>query len=138
MIGWEMTAVLLAILTPLVGVPLTVITFYLKGLREHQVGRFSDLSQRVEVLEASVRRVGDEVAAMQRDYATKEEWLRESMWARGQIERLSVSMTRAETELDRMDALMASVERTGRLVASIGERVGANTLSGDAPDKESC
>ena len=33
----EAAGPLLAVLTPLVAVPLTVITFYLRSLREHQV-----------------------------------------------------------------------------------------------------
>lgn len=133
---WQTAAAVLAVLTPLIGVPLTVITFYLKSLREHQVGRFADLSRRVDVIESSLHRIEGDCASMRRDTATKEEWLRESMWARGQIETLAASMARAETELDGMATLLTTVERTGRLVASIGRRLGEPGDTASAPDKE--
>ena len=123
--GWETAAAALAILTPLVAVPLTVITFYLKGLREQQAGRYADLAQRVEVLGATMRQLGEEVSGVQRNYTTKEEWLREGMWARGRIEKLRASMTRVETELDGLTTLLATAERTARTVSLIGERPGA-------------
>ena len=50
----ESGGTLLAVLTPLVAVPLTVITFYLRSLREHQVTWHSELVRRFETVEASV------------------------------------------------------------------------------------
>lgn len=123
--SWEGAALVVAVFGPLVGVPLTVITFHLKGLRDHQLGRHADLSRRVDVMEAAVQRLEAALAAAVRDGATKEEWLRESLWARSRIERLNAAMARAEAELDGMTTLLATAERTGRLVALIGERLGA-------------
>lgn len=40
--GWESTAVLVAVLAPLVGIPLTALTFYLRSLREQQAQWFSE------------------------------------------------------------------------------------------------
>lgn len=131
--SWQMTATLLAVLAPLVGVPLAAITFYLRSLREQQVGRWGDLSRRADILDAAMTRLERELAALRRDGATKEEWLRESLWARSQIERLTASMARAETELDGMITLLATTERTERRVAALGESLQA---SGEGRHKE--
>jgi hypothetical protein len=135
-VEWETTAAVLALLAPLVGVPLTFITFYLKGLREHQVSRFGELTQRAETLESALQRVGEELKALQRDYATKEEWLRESMWARGQIEKLTASIARAETGMDRIDALFSSAEPAGGVAALLRERLGCGVAPTEAANKE--
>ncbi|NOX59715.1 MAG: hypothetical protein GXP29_12790 [Planctomycetes bacterium] len=121
---WELTAAGLAVVAPLVAVPLTVMTFYLKGLREQQAGRFSDLADRVNSTSEGLRRVLDDVALMQRNYTTKEEWLRETMWARGKIESLCASVMRVEAELESHGSLAATSQRTHRLVAKIADRAG--------------
>ncbi len=43
---------LLTVLTPLVAVPLTMITFYLRSLREQQSERQASLSRRLDSLDA--------------------------------------------------------------------------------------
>ena len=123
--SWTTASAIAAIVTPLVGVPLTVIIFYLKGLREQQAHRLAELSQRLDAQESWLRRVGEQLSSMQRDYATKEEWLRESMWARNQVEKLSESMTRTEAELECVESLRSSAERISRVVSSISERLDA-------------
>ena len=124
-----MVAAGLAVVAPLVGVPLTVMTFYLKGLREQQAGRFSDLSDRVNAGADGLRRLVDDVALMQRDYTTKEEWLRETLWARGRIEALSVALMRVETEVEGQSGLTLVSERTHRLVAELAKRAGVEASS---------
>ncbi len=114
----------LAVVAPLVGVPLTVMTFYLKGLREQHAGRFSDLAERVSATGEELRRVVEDVGQIRRDFATKEEWLRETMWARGRIETLSAAVMRAETELESQGGLMATSERTHRLVSEMAKKIG--------------
>lgn len=95
----ESAGTLLTILTPLVAVPLTVITFYLRSLREHQVSWHADLIRRVESIEMSMAELRRALADFERDYTTKEEWLRESTIARGTLERLKESTVRMETRL---------------------------------------
>lgn len=95
----ESAGTFLTILTPLVAVPLTVITFYLRSLREHQVSWHADLIRRVESIELSVAELRRALADFERDYTTKEEWLRESTIARGTLERLAESTVRMETQL---------------------------------------
>ena len=131
--SWQMAATLLAVIAPLVGVPLAAITFYLRSLREHQVGRWRDLSRRADLSDAAMSRLDQELYTLRRDGATKEEWLRESLWARSQIEKLTASMARAETELDGMTMLLTTAERTERRVAAIGECL---QVTGDGRHKE--
>jgi hypothetical protein len=95
----ESAGTLLAVLTPLVAVPLTVITFYLRSLREHQVTWHADLVRRMEGTEKTMVELREHLSDFERDYTSKEEWLRESLGARRQIEQLKETAIRIETAL---------------------------------------
>ena len=86
----EQIGILLSILVPLVAVPLTVITFYLRSLREHQLTRQQELAQRLDEQTRAWEVLRRSVAEFERDYTTKEEWLRECLHARRVLERLTV------------------------------------------------
>jgi len=103
MIGsfWESSATYLTVLTPLVAVPLTVITFYLRAIRESQLSGHAEWARRFEAVEASAGQARARIAEFERDYTTKEEWLRECMHARGRIEQLSEATVRLETLMER-------------------------------------
>ncbi len=103
----ESTGVLLTVLTPLVAVPLTIITFYLRSLREHQVTWHEAMVRRVEQLEGVVRDLRKLLTEFERDYTTKEEWLRECMHGRRVLEQLMEATVRIETT---MHAVLPSVE----------------------------
>ena len=92
--SWESTQVLIAVLAPLVGVPLGVITFYLRWLYENQLTRHAELVRRFELIERMGSELARTVAGFALDYTTKEEWLRECMYARGRIERLAELLAR--------------------------------------------
>ena len=53
----ESVGMLLAVLTPLVAIPLTVITFYLRSLREHLLTSHVELARRTERTESRVTEV---------------------------------------------------------------------------------
>ncbi len=91
---------LLALLTPIVIVPLGVITFYLRALREQQSSGAADLTRRIESNEQALQRLGARLGDLQGDFATKEDWLRECMLARRDIARLSEALTRTQTEME--------------------------------------
>lgn len=99
-IDWPTAAAIVAVVAPLVAVPLTVVVFHLKSMREHQASRQNDLARRIDTLDASVASTRQRLVEVQRDYTTKEEWLRESMASRRHLERLLASVTRLETEID--------------------------------------
>lgn len=117
----ETIGVLLSVLTPLVGVPLTVITFYLRSLREHQVTRYRELSTRLDELSRELANLRERSGDFERDYATKEEWLRECLHTRSVQDRLSATTVRLETL---MGAWSGGAKR---LVRSDGSEVGGST-----------
>lgn len=96
--SWEFGEVLVAVVAPLVGVPLGVITFYLRSLHETQHSRHAELVRRFEVIERMGGELARTVASFSLDYTTKEEWLRECMYARGRIERLAEQIARRSAE----------------------------------------
>lgn len=118
----EMVGALLTVLAPLLGVPLTVITFYLRGLKEQLKGTQAELVKRMETLEQAAAELRREWRLAERDFATKEEWLREVLLARRQIERLSAETLQLKLRLDlssgrgspaAAEPLVESTESTG-------------------------
>jgi len=95
----ESAGPILTVLTPLVVVPLTIITFYLRALREHQMTRHADLARKVDAIDTSARELRKALAEFDRYYTTKEEWLRECMQARHRLEQLTRATVRIETAL---------------------------------------
>lgn len=97
---WEYGGTYLAVLTPLVAVPLTVLSFYLRALRDGQMKGQADTERRFAGVDTAIVQLRQSVADVVRDYATKEEWLRECMHARRKIEQLTETAVRLETALD--------------------------------------
>ena len=97
--GWLTVAALLAVLTPLAGVPLTAILFYLRGLREQYAGRAAHLLTRVDRLEGLTDTLIQRITDMERNCATREEWIRESMLARRERRRLIEGVVRLQTRV---------------------------------------
>jgi hypothetical protein len=95
----DMVVPLLTVLTPLVAVPLTIITFYLRSLREEQVSWHAELVRRLDSVEGAVREQRSLVRAFERDYTTKEEWLREYMYTRQTLGQLRESTVRLDATL---------------------------------------
>src|SRR3972149_6907879 len=109
---WELGGAFLTVLTPLVAVPLTVITFYLRSIREHQIAWHTQWVRRLEAAEASTMELRRTVGEFERDYATKEEWVRECMHARRKLEQLSETVVRLQpTGTDVIPLLRGGVER---------------------------
>ena len=104
---WESTGAILTVATPLVAVPLTVITFYLRSLRDHQVTWHAQMLRRVEASESATTDLRRTLMEWEREYTTKEEMLRESMHTRRVLENLSESTVRIE-------ATLSAVLSTGR------------------------
>ena len=105
---WELGGTFLTVLTPLVAVPLTVITFYLRSIREHQTSWHAQCLRRLESAEASTTELRRTVSEFERDYATKEEWLRECMYARRKLEQLGETVVRMETTVTGIIPLLRS------------------------------
>ena len=97
--GLESAGLLLSVLTPLVAVPLTLITFYLRSVREHQMTLHTELERRMAGCEASAEAVRRALTDVEREYTTKEEWLRECLQTRRVLEQLTATSIRIETLL---------------------------------------
>lgn len=92
----ETTGALLTVIAPLVAVPLTAITFYLRSLREQQGAIEAGVARRMECVEQSVADMRRTVGEFERDYTTKEEWVRECMHARRTLEQLTEMTVRLD------------------------------------------
>ena len=109
----ESAGTLLAVLTPLFAVPLTVIIFYLRSLREHQTVWHADFIRRVDSMENTTVELRRTVDEFERDYTTKEEWLRECMHTRRMLEQLKETTIRIAALLESRAAAGASASRHG-------------------------
>jgi len=113
--AWDEVASLLALAAPIVAVPLGVITFYLRSLREQHVVARDGLTRRIDGLESDLQRIELRLQDHERDFTAKEDWLRESMLARQTMERLSDACARLEAQVEKGHACprAAGCEGTG-------------------------
>jgi hypothetical protein len=122
-VGWDTLGALVGILAPLVGAPLTLIALYLKSIHQQQAGTHAATSQRIDRVEQSVLRVSEAVNDFERDYTTKEEWLRESLHARRQLERLTEMLARVQSELENSHGLAAEFARATQAMVTLAEKL---------------
>lgn len=116
---WVSTLLVFGALAPLVGVPLTMIILYLKAIRQAQQDQDAVGSRRMGVIEADVRRVGERLDEVERSYTTKEEWLRESLHSRHQLERLMEMMAEVRTHLDNSNGIGAQLANATRAMVEL-------------------
>lgn len=121
--SWEQIGVVVGALSPLVGVPLVMITLYLRTIRDHQTQSMASVSHRIEIIEISIRDLLRSTADLDREFATKEEWVRESMLARQGLERLTQMVTRIQTELENGQSLAAELGRMTSSILELAERI---------------
>lgn len=136
-VDWQTMGLLLAALGPLTGVPLTMVAFYLRGLREQQQQRNQETARRVEVVEDDLRAVRVSLGQFERDYTRKEEWLRESMHARQQLERLTEMMARIESQLENSNGLAGQIGRAVAAMVDLSRQLAAAAESRGQGDVES-
>lgn len=133
---WETVGALVAVVAPLVGVPLTMITLYLRGIHDQQATKHVETTRRIERVEQSVNRVSDTVSEFERDYTTKEEWLRESMHARQQLERLLEMISRVQAELENSHGLAAEFARATRAMVALARQLAGRAQVGETSTQE--
>jgi len=93
-------ATLLTILAPVIVIPMAVLTFYLRSMRDIHTLHYDSCMRRMESLEASVVELRHQVVVWQRDFTCKEEWLRECMHARKRIEHWSHATSKLEAKME--------------------------------------
>lgn len=89
-----------AVLAPMLGLPLTAITFYLHSLRENVIHGQASLARRVETVESSTLELRRLMSEIPRDFTTKEEWLRELLHTRRVLEQVTEATIRLQATLD--------------------------------------
>ena len=109
--NWEQLGALVGVLSPLVGVPLILITFYLRTIRDNQANQLTEITRRIDTIEVAMRDLLQRTAQFDREYATKEEWVREAMLARQRLEHLTEMVTRIEAELDSEQRMAGEIGR---------------------------
>jgi len=122
-LGWDTLGALVGVLAPLVGAPLTLITLYLKAIHQQQQSKHADAARRIDRVEQCVQRVSDAVNEFERDYTTKEEWLRESMLARQQLERLTEMIARVQADIENAHGLAAEFARAAQAMVTLADRL---------------
>lgn len=105
MFSWQWLAAFAATMSTMVGAPLAALVFYLRSIREEQRATFASLQQRIDQFEEEMARLRVAVETIQRAYTTKEEWLRETMLARGQLERMSAQLARLQADMENTRSL---------------------------------
>lgn len=100
--GWgiEPLSAWVAVMAPLVGVPLAAMTFYLRSLRENLVLAQAAIVRRLDADEAMLSELRRCVAEAPREFTSKEEWLRELGQTRQTLERVTAATIRLEATLD--------------------------------------
>ena len=136
--AWNQLGLLVGVLSPLVGVPLMVITLYLRAIREHQTSTMAEITRRIDTMEGSIRDLVRCTADFEREYATKEEWVRESMLARQRLEKLTEMVTRIETELDNGQGLAAEIGRATAAMVELVKRLAGTSCDPGGAVAESC
>ncbi len=101
---------ILAAVTPVLAIPIGAMTFYLRALRDQQKSARNDALRRVEQIESAIRRLNARFADAELRFATKEDWLRESMLTRQSITKLSES---AASQRAAVDILLTRSARVG-------------------------
>jgi hypothetical protein len=119
----QMIVTLVGVLAPLVAVPLSAITFYLRALKEHDDSRSREMAGRLAALEQQGRGLARLIEDVERDYTTKEEWLRESMLARQQLERLMEAVARLQARLEDGDGSTAHLSKAAEAMLELARRI---------------
>lgn len=122
-VSWETIAAVAGTVSALAGPPLAVIVSHVRAIREDQRTTHGDLRQRIELLDGDVRRLERAVEEVQRAYTTKDEWLRETMPARRQLERLSEVLARLQADMENIRGLVNHFGRATNAIVELADRV---------------
>ncbi len=122
-VSWETIAAMAGTVSVLVGPPLAVVIHHVRVLREDQRTTQRELGRRIEQLDGDVRRMERSVEDVQRAYTTKDEWLRETMLARRQLERLSELLARLQADMENVRGLTGQFGRAVNAIVEVADRL---------------
>ncbi|MFO0972757.1 MAG: hypothetical protein U1A27_04860 [Phycisphaerae bacterium] len=120
---WQMVGAIVATVSALVGPLVVVVLFYVRGVRDDQRVGQEELSRRAERLEAEQGRVAAAVEGVQQAYTTKDEWLRETMLARQQLERLGEQLARMQADMEHVRGLANQLGRATNAIVELADHL---------------
>jgi len=109
--NWEQVALVVGVLSPLLGVPMAMIALYLRAIRDHQTSGIGEIKHRIQIMDAAIHELLKSTADFEHQYTTKEEWVRESMFARQRMDRLTELVTRIQASLENGHGIAAELSR---------------------------
>ena len=121
--SWEQAGLVVGVLSPLVGAPLVVISLYLRAIREQQTTAMAEINHRVQTIEVAIHDLIKATANFEREYATKEEWVREAMVTRQRLDKVTEMITRIQTELENGHGVAAEMGRIATAMTQLIERI---------------
>ena len=122
-VSWETVAAMAGTVSVLVGPPLAAVIHHVRALREDQRRTLAGLGRRIEQLDGDVRRLERSVEQVQRAYTTKDDWLRETMLARRQLERLSELLARLQADMEHVRGLTGQFGRAVTAIVEVADRL---------------
>jgi predicted RNase H-like nuclease (RuvC/YqgF family) len=122
-------AALVGTVSALVGAPLAAMIFYLRAIREEQRSTHALLHRRVDHLADAVERVDRAIDDIRRAYTTKDEWLRETMLARRQLERLGEMLARLQADMENARALVGHFGRATHAIIDMADHLAGRTTA---------
>lgn len=132
MTDWQVIIGLIAVVTSVVGLPLSVLVYFIRHTRRQESQSVAQAHRRLDQYESAVRRLWETVADIRRDGVTKEEWVRESMWFRARLDEMRSVLNKLEAVDEYIGGLAVSTARMERSVQALGrERMTEPTESRD-------
>lgn len=122
-LSWEMIGALVGALSALAAAPLTIIAFYVRAIRDDQRHTAGAFERQIGRLEADLRGAERVVEDIQRAYTTKEEWLRETMLARQQLERLGELLARLQADTENLRGLATQFGRATHAIIELADHL---------------
>ncbi len=114
---WPTIASLVAAVSAVVGLPLTLIIFYLRAMREDQRVFAAEWQRRAERLESDNRRLGAALHTLARTSTPRREWRREQAAIRRELGRLARVLVCLRSEREDRSRFAGRGPRRGRGVS---------------------
>lgn len=122
-VPWQLVGTIVATVSALVGPPLAVVVFYVRGIRDDQRAANEDMQRRATALDADLSRLSKAVDEVRQAYTTKDEWLRETMLARQQLERLSELLARLQADMEHVRTLVNQFGRATNAIVELADHL---------------
>lgn len=121
--SWDQMAVLIGVVVAVVGGPLSAMVFYLKGIRDSQTQLRNDIEANIDEIKKDQAALERRIGYVERDFTTREEFVREIGLARRQQEKMTDIMIAVQGKLETQSNLTAQLTAMGREAIQSVERL---------------